>query len=368
MEITTGKMKRAERVVVYGPEGIGKSTFASKFPDPLFIDTEGSTSDMDVKRLPQPTSWAMFVEEIMWVKQHPESCRTLVIDTADWAEKLCKEMICGKYSKNSIEDFGYGKGYVMLAEEFGRFLNALTDLTELGIHVILTAHAQMRKFEEPNETGAYDRWELKLEKKTAPIVKEWSTMLLFANYKILVVQDENKKAKARGGQRVLYTQHHACWDAKNRKGWPEELPFDYSVIAADISETQASAKPAELETPSAETHQTEQSQPEPESEQAAPKTEHTAPKPEQATQQTSDQPKNASAETRYSLLRQLDDLMAQANVNAQMVRAAVAKQGYYPVDTPISSYDDEFIKGCLIAAWPQVLGVIQKLNDEDIPF
>lgn len=349
MEITTGKMKRAERVVIYGPEGIGKSTFASKFPDPLFIDTEGSTSDMDVKRLPKPSSWAMIVDEIAYVKQHSDCCKTLVIDTADWAEKLCKEMICGRYEKSSIEEFGYGKGYVMLAEEFGRFLNALTDLTELGIHVVLTAHAWMRKFEEPNETGAYDRWELKLEKKTSPLVKEWSTMLLFANYKILVVQDENKKAKARGGQRVLYTQHHACWDAKNRKGWPEELPFDYSSIAADISLTSEEGVT-------------------PEPEQTGTKAKQNAQKTEQEPPKTSAQPKNTSAETRDMLLSQLTDLMTHANVDAQMVRRAVAKQGYYPVDTPLDAYEDEFIKGCLIAAWPQVLEVIQKLNDSDIPF
>lgn len=354
MNIVSGKINKPERCVIYGPEGIGKSTFASKWPDPLFIDTENSTEEMDVRRFQRPTSWAMLVEEVNYVRNNPTICKTLIIDTVDWAEKLCKEQIIAQHQIKGIESLGYGKGYVYLAEEFGRFLNALTDLTEHGIHVVLTAHAQMRKFEEPNETGAYDRWELKLEKKTAPIVKEWSTMLLFANYKILVVQDENKKAKARGGQRVLYTQHHACWDAKNRKGWPEELPFDYSAIAADISETQAPDKPAESEPPSTETQQTEQSQHEPEPEQ-------TAPEPEQTTHQT-------SAETRDSLLRQLDDLMAHANVDAQMVRAAVAKQGYYPADTPISSYEDEFIKGCLIAAWPQVLEVIQKLNDEDIPF
>ena len=90
-------------------------------------------------------------------------------------------------------------------------LNALSDLTDRGINVVLTAHAIMRKFEQPDESGAYDRWELKLEKKTSPMLKEWASLLLFANYKTLVVKDEKsegKKAKARGGQRVIYTSHH----------------------------------------------------------------------------------------------------------------------------------------------------------------
>ena len=87
--------------------------------------------------------------------------------------------------------------------------------------MVLTAHAQIKKFEQPDELGAYDRWELKLEKKTAPLTKEWADMVLFANYKTMVVNVDNQgaakgKNKAQGGQRVMFTTHHPAWDAKNR--------------------------------------------------------------------------------------------------------------------------------------------------------
>lgn len=81
MEITRGKIPCAKKVVIYGPEGIGKSTFASQFPEPVFIDTEGSTNSMDVARLPKPTSWQMLLDEIQYIKSHPDVCKTLVIDT-----------------------------------------------------------------------------------------------------------------------------------------------------------------------------------------------------------------------------------------------------------------------------------------------
>ena len=55
--ITKGKVETAKKVVIYGPEGIGKSTLASRFPDPVFIDTEGSTKELDVSRYPAPKSW-----------------------------------------------------------------------------------------------------------------------------------------------------------------------------------------------------------------------------------------------------------------------------------------------------------------------
>ena len=106
MKITKGIIPCAKKVVIYGPEGIGKSTFASQFPDPVFIDTEGSTNSMDVARLPKPTSWQMLLEEIQYVKDHPDVCKTLVIDTVDWAESMCIQSICDKHQKSGIEDFG----------------------------------------------------------------------------------------------------------------------------------------------------------------------------------------------------------------------------------------------------------------------
>lgn len=144
MKITKGIIPCAKKVVIYGPEGIGKSTFASQFPDPVFIDTEGSTNSMDVARLPKPTSWQMLLEEIQYVKDHPDVCKTLVIDTVDWAESMCIQSICDKHQKSGIEDFGYGNGYVYTKEEMGRFLNKLSEVVEVGVNVVLTAHAQMQ--------------------------------------------------------------------------------------------------------------------------------------------------------------------------------------------------------------------------------
>ena len=230
MNISSGKIPSAIKAVLYGPEGIGKSTFASQFPEPLFIDTEGSTKHMDVRRFNKPTSWAMLLQQVAYAAKN-DVCKTLVIDTADWAEMLCAQDVCARARKNSIEDFGYGKGYTFLQEEFGRLLNALEEVIAGGKHVLLTAHAKMRKFEQPDEMGAYDRWEMKLTKQVAPMVKEWADMVLFANYKTIVVRDDTGKGKAQGGKRVMYTTHHPCWDAKNRHGLPDELPFEFAQIA-----------------------------------------------------------------------------------------------------------------------------------------
>ena len=234
MKITRGIQPKPLKVAVYGPEGIGKSTFASMFPDPLFIDTEGSTARMDVARTETPTSLAMLMQFLTEIRDNPPGCKTLVIDTIDWAERLCITAVCAKNSKTGIEDFGYGKGYSYVYEEMGRILNLLNDIWERGIHIILTAHAAIRKFEQPDEMGAYDRWELKLINSTkcnsCAMVKEWADMVLFANYKTFTVaaDKDGKKMKARGGERVMYTAHNPCWDAKNRFNLAPELPFDFA--------------------------------------------------------------------------------------------------------------------------------------------
>lgn len=241
-EITTGKIPSAVKVVLYGPEGIGKSTLASQFPLPLYIDTEGSTKHMNVRRLPTPQTWEDLMQEIQYVIAHPEVCRTLVIDTADWAEKLATKYVLTAYADgktvDNIEAFGYGKGYVFLETEFHNMLNLCEQVIAAGVNVVITAHAIVKTFYEPDGFGQYDRYELKLLKKDSPLLKEWADMLLFANYKTRIVKDQNGRAKGQGGERVLYTTHNPAFDAKNRFSLPEVLPFDYSSIAHVIDGSQ----------------------------------------------------------------------------------------------------------------------------------
>lgn len=352
MQITSGVLSTPLKVVVYGPEGIGKSTFAAQAPGPLFIDTEGSTNRMNVRRLPAPTSFTMIQEEIRYVISNPTVCQTLVLDTADWAERMCRDGVCAKYKKDGISDFGYGAGYSYVFEDFGRMLNLLDQVTDRGIHVIVTAHAAMRKFEQPDESGAYDRWELKLinsqKCSVANILKEWADMVLFANYETYVIKGKNEmeKNKAAGGKRVMYTTHHPCWDAKNRFGLPEKLPFEFSQIAHCFN----SVPPAVSESivpPIAVT-----SQPPAKRKQENPQTGGSF-LPETTQSSLSDNDGITPA------LRQL---MEQNKVTEAQIRKAVASRGYYPEATPIKKYDPDFVSGVLVGAWPQVYQMIKENN------
>lgn len=358
--ITDGIINGAKKVVFYGPEGIGKSTFASKFPDPLFIDTEGSTKELDVKRLPKPTSWQMLIQEVQWVIQ-AKPCKTLVIDTADWAERLCVEAVCSRHGKSGVEEFGYGNGYTYTAEEWGRFLNLLQDVIDLAdINVVLTAHAIIRKFEQPNEMGAYDRYELKLGKKTtaqtAPLTKEWADIVLFANYKTFSVaaDKEGKKHKAQGGQRVMYTTHHPCWDAKNRFGLPEEMPLDYTGIAHIFN---GIVQSSEINVRSMESVQAQAVQPQVESNQ------NISQKIDQLGSEM--KPIIKEAETKIVpqsnsvLPRGLIDLMNKDLVTEDELKKAISQRGYYPYGTSFENMDPALLIN-LTTCWPQVFKIIEE--------
>lgn len=360
MNIIKGKQYKAQKVCVYGPEGVGKSTFASQFPDPLFIDTEDSTVNMDVNRFQKPSSWTMLLQQIAYVKANPGMCKTLIVDTADWAERLCSEHICSKATMKGIEDFGYGKGYIYLEEEFGRFLNQLQEIIEIGINVVVTAHAEIKKIEQPEEIGGYDHWQVKLEKKTMHLLKEWSDILLLANYKVHVVNVDNQgaqkgKNKAQGGKRVMYTTHTPWWDAKNRHNLPDELPFEFKAIAHCIPILgNANDKPATTEAKSTPPPRVAGSSKEETFQQ--PPMERTG-EPDKANAKAEEKQEKT---TLQGVPKSLSDLMQAKDVTIEEVQEIVTLRGYYPKGTSIANYDPAFINGVLVGAWDKVYGMIRE--------
>ena len=394
MELSKGKIYKAQKILIYGPEGIGKTTFASKLPDPVFIDTEGSTLHYDVTRFPYPvTSWQMVLSDVKDIIKEPTACKTLVIDTADWAEHLCEAAVLSNHQISSIEDAGYGKGYTYIREEFSVLLNLLTEVTNKGVNVVLTAHAQMRKFEQPDALGSYDRWELKLSKQVAPLVKEWSDVIIFANFKTYTVETSkgsngkpnDKKLKATGSRRVMYLTHHQCWDAKNRWGIADDVdnPADFNYELIDQFISSAPANPVEMPSSTqAEEHKTatvltssasgsetvvQQDEPvNPPEETAPPLPDDFKPLDPAGAEDTKARAAQTSA---LDIPQALKDLMLKDNITEFDIQGVVGSKGYFPEDMKISDYPEDFVNGWIIKWWSEIVRMSQEIRKKQyIPF
>ena len=350
-QITAGRVQKPQRVLVYGPEGVGKTTLAAQFPSPLFIDTEGGSFGSEVRRLPRPDSWQMLLDEVTWVRDFPEECGgTLVVDTLDWAEKLCVAKVCDENDWKSIESPGYGRGYTYVKEEFGRLLNLLSEVVERGLNVCVTAHAVITKFEQPNALGAYDRWGLKLidgkKASVSAMVKEWADAVLFANFKtILIADDKNdKKVRATGGKnRVLYCTHDASWDAKNRWGLPDEVPMEWAQIAPFVPVPSLAAPTPQAKEPEVPFGE-EPTEAEREAEAAVAQTMSAAAAPDAT-------PAMPEGGGWMGHLVPLMQLMTADGISEDQLCEAVWRKGYAARDQKLTKYSKDVVDW-IVSVWP----------------
>lgn len=234
LSISGGVKTTPKRVVVYGTEGVGKSTFASRFPQPVFIDTEGSTDEMDVQRLPTPKNWNGMKQLLADIRDEKTvGFKTLVIDTLDWAENKAADDVAKSKNKKRLADIGFGRGELALAEDMKAMLETLDEIqAKHNVHIVLTSHAAVKRFDPPDMVEGFDRYELKLRKHTSPLIREWCNLLLFANFasKVEETESDKKKGTGDGTERLMYTTRTDAYDAKNRHGLDNPLPFAYKYI------------------------------------------------------------------------------------------------------------------------------------------
>lgn len=336
------------KVLIYGVEGIGKTTFASKFPDPIFIDTEGSTGFINARKLPNPTSWTMLLDELEDIKSEPRG-KTLIIDTLDWAERLAKKYLMDKNKWAAIDSTNYGSRYVALSDEIGKLLNKLTEIKDVGINVVLTSHAETKKHELPDEMGQYDKYTLKLEKRDAGLAKEWADMILFFNYKTTIISDSKSNSKkATGGQRVMYTTHKPAWDAKNRLGLPDELPIDFEAIR-ELFEAKTGMSTTQIKSESTQIPQKYQQMPLPEE----PPVIENEPEPVEAQAAP-----EFNEEIPSSIPQSLADLMTVNHVTTDEIMQVIYVGGFMPQGTPLENVPAE-LWGHLASNWDKVLNMLE---------
>ncbi len=238
-QIQRGKADMPRRVLVYGTQGIGKSTFGSMADRPVFIQTEDGLGGIACERFPLATKYSDVLNALAELYSEPHEFCTVVLDSLDWLERLIWAEVCRARGVESIEDIGYQKGYTFALTQWREVLEGLNALRlERGMQVILIAHARIERFENP-ETDAYDRYVPRLHKLASALVQEWCDEVLFASYRVHTrkVGEQFGQDKHKGigtGERIMRTTERPAHVAKNRLNMPDEIPLDYRVYAAFV--------------------------------------------------------------------------------------------------------------------------------------
>lgn len=235
--------ERPPRIVIYGPGGIGKSTFAADAPDVLFFDIENGLDGIESSKL-EIKSWQDVLQGITALHEQDHKFKTLAVDSIDWLERHIHAQVAQEHNGKSIEDIPYGKGYKFALDLWNQFLDGMTSLRDnKGMTIILIAHDQIKKYNDPT-MDSYDRYTIKLHDSAASLVVEWSDAVLFARKKVRIEKEDagfNKKiakAKDLGDMRVIQTVDAPSYQAKHRASLalPEEIPFSWDSFIESIGE------------------------------------------------------------------------------------------------------------------------------------
>lgn len=210
-------------ITLYGSPKIGKSTFASQFPDALFLATEPGLNHLEVYQVPIK-DWPEFQQVCAVVAKDPRQVKTLVIDTVDILYDHVKAHVCGLNNIQHPSDMSYGKGFSMVNGEFRRVLAKLGTLRTKGggkMGLVIISHA--KEIEVDTRTGKQLRWAPTLPASARNIVEGMSDLLLFADVEA-------------DGSRVIRTKPSPGWVAGDRTGrLPETMPLDHAALASAFS-------------------------------------------------------------------------------------------------------------------------------------
>jgi len=254
--IRKGRTPAPPRILLVGTEGIGKSTWASKAPSPIFIPTEDGLDSIDCEKFTwddgkrkKANTFQEVTEALTGLATEPHTYLTLAIDSVDWLEKLILANVCRRFGKKNIEDIGYAKGYTYALDEWTELLELLTRCRTRGMAIILLAHAKIERFEDP-ENPSYDRYSPRLHKHAQALLTEWVDAVLFATKKMTTRPEDAKDKSSRqlaipvgagGGERILRTVGGPACVAKNRYELPAEMALDWAAfqngVAAFMSKT-----------------------------------------------------------------------------------------------------------------------------------
>lgn len=249
--VTVGAPPLPPRQLIYGVGGVGKTTFATSSPRALLLPIAGEDGIglLPVAAFPTAETWADVMAAFREVYDAAHDYDVLALDSLDRLEALVWAETCRRYGKSDIEAFGYGKGFLLALDVWAELLKGLDAIRRKRLmQVVLIAHAEIRRFDDPN-ADPYDRYQPKLHKGASALVVEWADLVGFCHYETLVKRSDAgfNKSVARGigsGRRVLGVEERPSYIAKNRYQLPATLPLEWAAVQQAIAASAARLRPA----------------------------------------------------------------------------------------------------------------------------
>lgn len=226
------------RVLIYGPAGVGKTTFAASARNPIFLCLEDGLGTIETNAFPRAKTYLEARGALDALINEEHDYRTLVVDSLDWLEPMIWSHTCDQNKWQSIEQPGYGRGYVEALRYWREFLDRVNYLRDAKrMTTIMIGHSAIKRFEAP-DAESFDRYVIKLQAKACDLISEHSDAILFANHRYQTIKTEDRgRTRTRGhgqGDRVMYTEERPAWVAKNRYGLPPEMALDWAAFAGAL--------------------------------------------------------------------------------------------------------------------------------------
>jgi hypothetical protein len=244
--VSKGTRKPA-RVILYGPAKIGKTSWASQFPKPIFITTEDGAEGLAVDSYEPAESWTEILNRATSVASGDHDYKTVVLDTLNGAAELAAQHVCqtlfnGDWGPKGFAAFGQGVGAT--SEEMRRLLPILDQCRKYGMTVVLLAHTGLMSVKNPVE-GDYQKWAPEMDRRIWARFAKWSDMIGRADYEYLVMKRDGAKempGRVKGtSARIVHWTGSAAEDAGTRAGFemPGTTLLSYQAFADGLGKSES---------------------------------------------------------------------------------------------------------------------------------
>lgn len=234
-DIVSGRQNLPRRIFAFGGEKVGKTSFASAAPDPVFIPLDQGSPHLNIDRLPRPETWDELLEVVSLPERWGRPWKTLVLDPINWAEEMAWARLLhgpdarpSDATRDEIEKHGGGfqKGYDAAVSVWRTLQSALERQWQRGMNIVILAHAKKSNFKDPSGVQ-YERWEPALHDKASGLFKQWCDDILFLRHEVIAKPEKGKTVAVETGERVIHTTWSKAWDAGNRADLPAEIPMSW---------------------------------------------------------------------------------------------------------------------------------------------